>query len=285
MGTKFGVLFLATFLLGATAAVAETSAALECGDVKVAAMAQIPVPNQGALNTCYAYAGAQLIDAWRFTNPKDGGDENFEHLTSALEAAFDARAPKGDAASSSGDDGMSFDTTDDSIDFGRPCEAVNAIRERGSCDDRVIGDAFKGTKARHSIAQLRAIYDNFHMIKGDPAMRQALLEEMDTILRKQLALPDALVPAQAELVELLERGEAIPFLRGVVSAGCTAEHRLKEKFPACDEYRPKGGAEPEKLYAARLARHRPPPRPRRPRPGALPVPRPQQLGRRLQEVF
>ncbi len=211
-----GLIFLV--LLAGTA-----QAASVCSDVRVAAMAHIPVENQADTNTCYAFAGAQLVDAWRFSHSDSGGDTNYAHQTSPLTAALDARAAE---------------LSDKSIDSGRACEAVDAIRAAGSCDDSVVPAGFKEKKTRSSIALLRAAYDNAQKFTNDAHLQAALFEEVEKFLRETAKVPATQIPTQHELEQLFAEKHPVPYLRGIMARACTPEHRLFVKVPKCETYRP-----------------------------------------------
>ncbi|MBI3557567.1 MAG: hypothetical protein HY074_14995 [Deltaproteobacteria bacterium] len=204
-------------------AIGNAQAGSACTSVRIEAMAHIPVGNQADTNTCYAFAGAQLVDAWRFSHTDTGGDAKFEHQTSPLTAALDARA------SESGND---------SIDSGRACEAVDAIRSAGSCDDREVPAGFKEKNTRPAIATLRAAYDNAHKFSKDAHMQAALVEEVETFLRDTAKVPATAIPGSHELEQLLIEPHPVPFLRAIIARGCTSEHRMMIKLPKCTTYRP-----------------------------------------------
>ena len=214
------------------ASVAQADSA--CSSVQIAAMAHIPVGNQTDTNLCYAFAGAQLVDAWRFSNTATGGDSNFAHQTSPLTAALDQRTIEND---------------DKSIEGGRACEVVDAIRTDGSCDDRVISPGFKEKNTKPAIAMLRAAYDNAHKFSKEASMQAPLVEEVETYLGKTAKLPVSEIPNAHELEQLFNQPHPVPYLRGIIARGCTPEHRLTLHVPKCEVYRPGKNVSTEKLLA------------------------------------
>ena len=208
-----------TILLGAsvalTAAVASTPApAAECSEVRLdkagGSMARIPVLHQDGTETCYAYAAAQLADAFRHRTVRELAAKgeatpellelHLKHITSPLVAAVNTAYAAGQ----------------DTVNQGHVTKALKSIFQNGSCSHRRIGDRFGAYDSKGFLAELKDYFDGMRArapgtpIDAPPAPLDCCLESRD---------PGAPL-SRRNLEKFLRATNFVGFLKDAFEAAC-----------------------------------------------------------------
>jgi hypothetical protein len=197
----------------------------------------VRVRNQGTENECYAEVGAQMVDAWRFSN----GDTNTAHQTSgyvlALDSAIDFY-------------GTGLPRPDGVVDEGQPCQALRAARLNGSCDDRAVVDSLGSGDIGAAVREFRRYYDEYHVWRDSRSGLRAGLEAITAApgalsvgegvacqvsdRLDSLGLPSSMRPNADAILNLLESDSPLVYLRGLMANACIGSHVIRPSIPMCD---------------------------------------------------
>jgi hypothetical protein len=201
-------------------------------------MSHVPVLDQGSAGYCYAYAAAELMDAWRFSH----GDVRYHQHVSPIPLAMQ----QGLAISK---EIHAPETSDYSVRFGengKTCPVINSIpkKPRSVCTSEGVHDRYRG----NSISTERAIRqdilpeDYLNNEENGPATSQFLgyLDDLFATeryryqrsalsscgvedVKRQLQILDfgSLAPTTKVLKTLLNQDDPVLFVDGVVTVGCT----------------------------------------------------------------
>ncbi len=149
---------------------------------------QVPEPVQYAISICHAFAAAQLMDAYRVSH---GGLGPSGQLTSALDVAIGVDLARGRGT----------------VEMGRVCDAVNALKRRGSCDARPFEGSFARTFGDYPTdveteREHRAVLGDLLEIRGEHAAA--------AIRRDEAAKEESLSKLIIRLYELDPKGAFTP---------------------------------------------------------------------------
>lgn len=137
----------------------------------------LPIRSQGDRGLCYAYAGSQLVDAWRFThqkNPVEKPSRNFP-IISPIDAAIGTA--------------NWIERADDTVDMGRVEGIVNYLSEHpefSACNER---DAFAAfgletdgkTQATHLLNLVEKSWDEFAKLRKDIYRMRELAQKYESL--------------------------------------------------------------------------------------------------------
>lgn len=145
-------------------------------------MAPIPVMDQSNLWICYAFDGAQMADAWRFSH----GDVDYSHLTSPIATAVFETAQRSEPPQD--------------LDFGWPWDALNSIAKNGSCDYQMI---YEKNGQNHFSEYFAELHKNFDSKKSDATY----LKFLETLFKDEcnqntlsIALPEPTVVMASSII-------------------------------------------------------------------------------------
>lgn len=128
----------------------------------------VPVMDQDGKQFCYAYATAQLIDAYRFSH----GDGRTDHITSPVKLAVDASAIDRQVP------GGNSSRTDPNYMF--PWNAIEAAKKYGSCNHLKIRDNFPDGNLEKYIDTIKS----YHSQIEEMARLQWSRDKMEPVLEQ-----------------------------------------------------------------------------------------------------
>ena len=108
-------------------------------------VSNMPVMDQGESGICYAYASAQLIDAWRFAH----GDTRTDHLTSPMQLAALYKAKVPDKISK-----VNSRSSEDVLNSGQVSVTVKQAFRVGSCSSSRTNSLMSNADVSSSIRKL-----------------------------------------------------------------------------------------------------------------------------------
>lgn len=196
-------------------------------------------------NTCFAYAAAQMIDAWRFTH----GDTNRGHVTSPVAATFNS------IHDSIVDGDVSKDSAYESSIW--PCEVIETIKRHGSCNLEAIRDRFgpigisnprrEGGSFGKYITDLQKLVRDKHVLyrqdfstKNRTHLDKITYDFQEEVCRIQneVGIPQKFFPSTEDLLLALKSPSLDVSLDKVVTSNCKPPYLLlrpwpKGKEPSC----------------------------------------------------
>lgn len=198
-------------------------------------MNHVRIVDQRRFGDCYANAAAQLIDAYRFSH----GDEKTDFHTSALVLASDTKLSE----------------HSESVDAGRPCDAINEVAYSGVCNDEAYtlrnGERIEQYMYRYAQMQWALQHPNtpaptlFDRLNVTGELVSLIANSVEAGLEAQKyssqirnelsagGVDRSVLPPQLDLdASLLFRGTA-ELVRTVKRVGCSGTNHMNVWVPAC----------------------------------------------------
>jgi hypothetical protein len=174
-------------------------------------LANVPIMDQDSTGSCFAYAAAQMADAYRFSN----SDADRSHITSPVAAAVDyAKA-----------NGM------DNLDGGSLGSTLSLIFDHGSCSYAKVGDRFGAYDLNGFLQGLRAYFNG---LKSGDSDETAATIDLACYLNDRNFLPSNF--SVEVLAKTLRKEGFMEFLHSSLAQVCKNNAKSLKKKPAIKAY-------------------------------------------------
>lgn len=186
-----------------------------CSDVDLntdpTALGLVPRWEQGDTQLCYAFATAQLVDAYRI---KKGDLHAAQIITSPLLLASQTI--------------QSFHNKGSTYRGGKIEHAFKTVREKGICNARYVSDKWGKSNSPKILKLLNRCY-----FRGEKTDKKSVAEECLGQLAEE-EIPRDLLPSLLEFTSYLSQPKE-DFISSVLSSGCKEKHEMKA-LPAPTRY-------------------------------------------------